>query len=130
MAGLACDCALHQFSADHIEGLLASEPADAFAVSRKAAFHHIRSAIACQCVKHQSHRLLRSAASRSRNSGDADAEGCASAAADSFSQIHGYFAADRTVSFDQLRRNIRETCLQFIGVDHGAAKEIPGTAAD
>ncbi len=51
-----------------------------------------------------------------------EAEIGAAALADALRQGGGNFPADRSMLRDQFSRNLRELCLQFIGVDDGPSE--------
>src|SRR5579864_3612975 len=79
----------HQLSPDHIQSLLRCEPADAFAIPREVFLDDLRAVLSRDRMINTPHRLLRCAAHRSGDTGDADAERRLAAYTDSLCQGAG-----------------------------------------
>src|SRR5712692_786755 len=122
--------ALHQLPSHHIQCLLRSEPADAFAVTGEIALHHLGATITGQDVEDEANGFFRRAARRSGHTRDADTESRAATLANSFGESGGHFAAYGSVFLDHIGRNTGERSLQLIRVNDGAANKIARTATD
>src|SRR5579872_649177 len=115
---------LHQFPPHHIQRLLAGETADAFSISGKFAFHYFCSSLGSKRVENQSHRFRVASAGRPCDSGNTQAESCATAPPYSLGESLGNFGAHCTVFLDQFGGDVGERALQLVRIHDRAAEKV------